>query len=110
MVEEITYWEFQKHHGHTATALDYTEEEKKEGKETKCPLNWTKGAIEALHKEAKAYMVTLIEDANLLAIHARRVTLQPRDIQLAHRIHGDKDWTSPTMQTRCVATMFKSHS
>ena len=36
--------------------------------------------------------VNLLEDANLLAIHARRVTVQPRDTQLACRIHRDQDW------------------
>ena len=55
---------------------------------TKCPLRWTKGAINALHKGVEAYMVSLMEDANLLAIHARRITLQPQDIQLARRIRG----------------------
>ena len=35
-------------------------------------------------------MVGLLEDANLLAIHARRITLQPRDIQLAQRIRGNQ--------------------
>ena len=75
-----------------ATPPDYTDEELKEGKVTKCPLQWTKGAIKALHKGAEAYMVSLMEDANLLAIHARRITVQPRDIQLARRIRGDTDW------------------
>ena len=37
-------------------------------------------------------MVTLMEDANLLAIHVRRTTLQPRNIQLARRIREDQDW------------------
>ena len=37
-------------------------------------------------------MVGLLEDANLLAIHARRITLQPRDIQLARRIRGEPTW------------------
>ena len=50
------------------------------------------GAIDALHEASEDYPVTLLEDANLLAIHARRITVQPRDIQLAHRIRGDKDW------------------
>ena len=90
LVKEITYWEFQKHFGKTATALDYTEEEIKEGKGTKCPLHWTKVLIEALHEGTETYLVTLMEDANLLAIHAWRVTLQPQDIQLACRICGDK--------------------
>ena len=34
-------------------------------------------------------MVSVMEDANLLAIHARQVTLQPQDIQLARRIWGE---------------------
>ena len=92
MVKEITNREFQKHFGRTATAPDHTEEEIKEGKGTKCPLHWMKGVIEASHEGAEAYLVTLMEGTNLLAIHAQRVTLQPWDIQLAHRIHGDKDW------------------
>ena len=53
---------------------------------------WAVGAIDALHEAAEDYLVTILEDANLLAIHTRHVTLQPRDIQLARRIRGDKDW------------------
>ena len=58
----------------------------------KCPVRWTRQALKALHKGAEAYMVSLLEDANLLAIHARRITLQPRDIQLARRIRGEPTW------------------
>ena len=53
---------------------------------------WTVGAIDALHEGAEDYLITLLEDANLLAIHTRCITIQPRDIQLARRIRGDKDW------------------
>ena len=53
---------------------------------------WTVGAVDALHEGAEDYLITLLEDANLLAIHTRHITIQPRDIQLARRIHGDKDW------------------
>ena len=53
---------------------------------------WAVGAVDALHEASEDYLITLLEDANLLAIHARRVTLKPRDIQLARRIRGDKDW------------------
>ena len=49
-------------------------------------------AIRALHQASEAYLVGLLEDANLLAIHAKRVTVQPRDIQLARRIRGERDW------------------
>ena len=45
-------------------------------------------AIAALQEAAENYIVGLFEDVNLLAIHARRVTIMPRDIQLALRIRG----------------------
>ena len=53
---------------------------------------WTVGAVDALHEASENYLITLLEDANLLVIHVRHITLQPRDIQLARRIWGDKDW------------------
>ena len=53
---------------------------------------WTVGAVDALHEASEDYLITLLEDANLLVIHARHATLQPRDIQLAQRIQADKDW------------------
>ena len=62
------------------------------GEMNKCPLRWQRDAIKALHQAAEDYLVTIMEDANLLAIHAKRVTVQPRDIQLARRIRGEKDW------------------
>ena len=45
----------------------------------------------ALLKEAsEAYLVGLFEDTNLCAIHAKRVTIMPKDIQLARRIRGER--------------------
>ena len=46
-------------------------------------------AIAALQEAAENYIVGLFEDVNLLAIHARHVTIMPRDIRLALRIRGD---------------------
>ena len=43
-------------------------------------------AVLALQEASKAFLVGLLEQANLCAIHAKRVTIMPRDIQLAHRI------------------------
>jgi histone H3 len=37
-------------------------------------------------------MVGLFEDSNLLAIHAKRVTIFPKDMQLARRIRGERSW------------------
>ena len=47
-------------------------------------------AIYALQEVSKAYLVYLFEDANLCAIHTKRVTIMPKDIQLAHRIRGKR--------------------
>lgn len=51
-------------------------------------LRWQSSAILALQEAAEAYLVHLFEDANLCAIHAKRVTIMQRDIQLARRIRG----------------------
>ena len=73
-------------------APDLSEADLKEGKKNTCPLRWTKGVVEALHEGTEAYITGLMEDTNLLAIHAKRYTVQPRDIQLARRIRGEVDW------------------
>ncbi|MES1908654.1 MAG: hypothetical protein MHM6MM_001542 [Cercozoa sp. M6MM] len=51
-------------------------------------LRWQGVAIEALQYAAEAYLVAIFSDANLCAIHAKRVTLYAKDIQLARRIRG----------------------
>merc|ERR1719258_742545 len=47
-------------------------------------------AILALQEAAEAFLVGLFEDTNLCAIHAKRVTIMPKDIQLARRLRGEK--------------------
>ncbi|KAF7313211.1 Histone-fold-containing protein [Mycena kentingensis (nom. inval.)] len=54
-------------------------------------VRWQSIALLALQEAAEAYLVHLFEDANLCAIHAKRVTLMQRDIQLARRIRGAVD-------------------
>ena len=46
-------------------------------------------AMAALQEAAENFIVGLFEDMNLLAVHAKRVTVMPRDIRLALRIRGD---------------------
>jgi len=55
----------------------------------KSDFRFQAAALGALQEAAEAYLVGMFEDTNLLAIHARRVTIQPKDIQLARRIRGD---------------------
>ena len=45
----------------------------------------------ALQEAAEAYLVGLFEDTNLCDLHAKRVTILPKDLQLARRIRGEKD-------------------
>ena len=47
----------------------------------------------ALQEAAEAYLVRLFEDSNLAAIHAKRVTIMPKDIQLARRLRGEMSWS-----------------
>ena len=47
-------------------------------------------AVLALQEASEAYLVGLFEDTNLCAIHAKRVTIMPKDIQLARRIRGER--------------------
>lgn len=67
-------------------------------------LRWQSSALLALQEAAEAFLVHLFEDAyvcarmtladpqhhnrNLCAIHAKRVTIMQKDIQLARRIRG----------------------
>lgn len=56
----------------------------------KTDLRFQGSAILALQEAAEAYLVGLFEDTNLCAIHAKRVTIMPKDIQLARRIRGER--------------------
>ena len=49
----------------------------------------TPATVLALQEAAEAYLVRLFEDTNLCAIHAKRVTIMPKDMRLALRIQGD---------------------
>lgn len=51
-------------------------------------FRWQSQAIQALQEAAEAFLVHLFEDTNLCAIHAKRVTIMQKDIQLARRIRG----------------------
>ncbi|GBF88182.1 histone H3 [Raphidocelis subcapitata] len=52
------------------------------------PFRWTAEALLALQEATEDFMVHLFEDCNLCAIHARRITIMPKDLQLARRIRG----------------------
>mmetsp|Transcript_9916 Transcript_9916/g.13807 ORF Transcript_9916/g.13807 Transcript_9916/m.13807 type:complete len:142 (+) Transcript_9916:30-455(+) len=51
-------------------------------------FRWQHTALMALQEAAEDYLVHLFEDANLCAIHAKRVTIMIKDIRLSRRIRG----------------------
>ena len=53
-------------------------------------LRFQASAILALQEGSEAYLVGLFEDTNLIAIHGKRVTIFPKDLQLARRIRGER--------------------
>ena len=55
----------------------------------KYDLQFQGSAIIFLQEAAEAYVVGLMEDASLCAMHAKRVTIMPKDIQLACHIWGE---------------------
>ena len=58
--------------------------------EFKSDLRFQQSAIYAIQEAAEAYLTGLFEDTNLCAIHAKRVTVFPKDLQLARRIRGER--------------------
>jgi histone H3 len=52
-------------------------------------LRFQSAAIGAIQEATEAYLIDLMQDTNLCAIHAKRVTIMPKDIQLARRIRGE---------------------
>ena len=55
-------------------------------------LKFQSQAIMALQESTEAYVVGLLEDAQLCSLHANRVTVMKKDIDLSRRIRGDNNW------------------
>ena len=53
-------------------------------------LRFQGSALLALQEASEAYLIGFFEDTNLCAIHAKRVTIMPKDIQLTCRMSGER--------------------
>ncbi|XP_055924779.1 histone H3-like [Argiope bruennichi] len=73
----------------------------------KTDLRFQSSAVMALQEASEAYLVGLFEDTNLCAIHAKRVTIMPKDIQLARRIRGERQ---DSLNVRQYTTLSNSYS
>lgn len=51
-------------------------------------LRWQSVALSALQEATESYLTGLFEDTNMCCLHAKRVTIMPRDMKLASRIRG----------------------
>ncbi|XP_062124627.1 uncharacterized protein LOC133837778 [Drosophila sulfurigaster albostrigata] len=69
----------------------------------KTDLRFQSSAVMALQEASEAYLVGLFEDTNLCAIHAKRVTIMPKDIQLARRIRGERAYSAVATSASPVA-------
>ncbi len=58
-------------------------------------LRFQSTALLALQEAAEGYLVALFDDTNLCAIHAKRITIMPKDMQLARRIRGEQYADTP---------------
>ena len=58
-----------------------------------------------LQEAAEAYVVSLMEDTNLCTIHAKRVTIMPKDAQVAHHIQGEHLNTKSSSQQANLLTV-----
>ncbi len=58
--------------------------------EMKSDLRFQSAAVLALQEASEAYLIGLFEDTNSCAIHAKRVTIMPKDMMLARRIRGER--------------------
>lgn len=53
-------------------------------------LRFQSSAVAAIQEATESYVVSLLSDTNLCAVHAKRVTIMPRDVQLARRLRGER--------------------
>ncbi|XP_041502117.1 histone H3.3A-like [Microtus oregoni] len=56
----------------------------------KTDLRFQSAAIGALQEASEIYLVGLFEDTKLCVIHVKRVTIMPKDIQLARHISEER--------------------
>ena len=72
----------------------------------KSDLHFQHRALTTLQEAAEVYVVGILSDTNLIAVHAKRQTLMKKDIQLAYKICGDRDhYGEPST---CTHTIGKS--
>ena len=65
----------------------------------KTDLHFQCNTILTLQEAVEYYLISLSEDTNLYCIHAKCVTIMPKNMQLAHHICGERSWKLPSSLT-----------
>jgi histone H3 len=81
---------FQKHTAKLIRRLPFQRLVREIAQDFKTDLRFTGTALLALQESSEFYLVGVFNDTNLCAIHAKRVTIMPKDMQLARRIRGER--------------------
>ena len=87
-IREIKH--YQKSTGHLIRRAPFQRLVREVTLDYKSDLRFEPNAMEALLEASEAYLVGVFEDTNLEAIHGKRVTIMPKDVQLVRRIRGEK--------------------
>lgn len=56
----------------------------------KAGLRFQASAVAAIQEATESFVISLLSDSNLVALHANRVTAMPRDLQLVRRLRGER--------------------
>lgn len=82
---------YQKSHDLLVRRLPFQRAVREIAQDFKTDLRFQGSALLSLQEASESYLVGLFEDANLICIHSKRVTIMPKDIQLSRRIRGERD-------------------
>lgn len=89
-LRKIRYYQKQPGHCFNIPKLPFSRLVREIAQDYKNDLKFSPDAIMVIQLDAENYLVDLLEDANLQAIHAKRVRVTPADLQIAGRIRGDR--------------------
>ena len=90
MVTLRKIWRYQKSTELLIRKLPFARVVREIAQDFKTELRFQISVIGTLQEASEAYLVGLYKDTNLCAIHAKRVTIMPKDLQLSRRIWGER--------------------
>ncbi|CAI9611949.1 unnamed protein product, partial [Staurois parvus] len=86
----VAFREIRRYQKSTELKLPFQHLVREIAQDLKTDLRFQSAAIGALQEASESYLVGLFEDTNLCAIHAKRVKIMPKDIQITRRICGER--------------------